>query len=106
MYSDRSRWNDTPHMTPAQGSLAVNKWFNLMNVLTHKVNARDFERQCMGLFILSLGLWPEKLALSGTPLNEAIISLHTIIPKFKKERVQKLHVSIMTDGESAGVPYF
>jgi len=107
MYSDRSRWNDTPHMTPAQGSLAVNKWFNLLNVLTHKVNAQDFERQCKGLFILSMGVWPQKLGLSGTPLNEAIISLHTIIPKFKKEnRVQKLHVSILTDGEAAGVPYF
>ena len=107
MYSDRSRWNETPHMEPGQNKLAVNKWFNLLNILTHKVNAQNFERQCKGLFTLSLGIWPEKLGLSGTPLNEAIISLHTIIPEFKKENgVQKLHVSILTDGESAGVPYF
>ena len=60
--------------------------------------------------VSSLSLWvsgPEKLGLSGTPLNEAIISLNTIIPAFKKENgVQKLHVSILTDGEAAGVPYF
>ena len=107
MYSDRGRWNQTPHMQPGQGKLAVNKWFNLLNILTHKVNAQDFERQCKGLFTLSLGMWPDKLGLSGTPLNEALICLHTIIPQFKKENgIQKLHVSILTDGESAGVPYF
>tara|TARA_A100001201_G_scaffold41121_3_gene42162 strand:+ start:2922 stop:4988 length:2067 start_codon:yes stop_codon:yes gene_type:complete len=107
MYSDRSRWNETPHMQPGQGKLCVNKWFNLMNMLTHKVNAKDFERQCMGMYILAHGIWPQKLGLSGTPLNEAIVSLHTIIPQFKKENgIQKLHVSILTDGESAGIPYY
>jgi len=107
MYGDRSQWNTTPHMEPGQGKLCVSKWFNLLNILTHKVNAQDFERQCRGLFALGYGVWPSKLGLSGTPLNEALISLHTIIPHFKKENgVQKLHVSVLTDGESAGVPFF
>ena len=40
--------------------------------------------------------------MSGTPLDEAIASLHAIIPFFqKKHNVEKLSITILTDGEAA-----
>ena len=39
--------------------------------------------------------------LSGTPLNEALVSLHQILPKFQKEnKLQKVQCVILTDGEA------
>ena len=44
--------------------------------------------------------------LSGTPLNEALISLHQILPKFKDENnIEKVQCVILTDGESAPLQY-
>ena len=100
-------YNETPHQTPKTGDLMVNRSFNLLNLLTSKTNARDFERQCFGLYVLGSGMHPRRLGFSGTPLNEAIICLHEIIPQFKKENgVQKVHVSILTDGEANYIPAF
>ena len=100
-------YNETPHQTPKSGDLMVHRSFNLLNLLTSKTNARNFERQCLGLYILGIGVHPHRLGLSGTPLNEAIICLHEIIPQFKKEYgIQKVHVSILTDGEANYIPAF
>ena len=50
--------------------------------------------------------YPEQLCLSGTPLNEAIVALHQILPKFQKEnRVEKTQCIILTDGEASYLPY-
>jgi len=46
------------------------------------------------------------MSLSGTPLNEAVISLHQILPKFQKEnKLQKVQCIILTDGEANQIPY-
>ena len=38
--------------------------------------------------------------LSGTPLNETLIALHQILPRFKKDnKLQKVQCVILTDGE-------
>ena len=50
--------------------------------------------------------YPRRMVISGTPLNEAIISLYQILPKFKKENnVEKVQAIILTDGESESVSY-
>tara|TARA_Y100000766_G_C18678412_1_gene493500 strand:- start:73 stop:762 length:690 start_codon:yes stop_codon:yes gene_type:complete len=47
---------------------------------------------------------PLGLSLSGTPLNEAIIALHEILPKFRKENgVEKVQCVVLTDGESQSI---
>ena len=48
---------------------------------------------------------PIGLYLGGTPLSDAIVSMHTVIPYFKKKYgVEKLNVIVLSDGEShAGV---
>ena len=46
------------------------------------------------------------MSLSGTPLNEALISLHQILPKFQKEnKLQKVQCVILTDGEGCLLKY-
>ena len=52
--------------------------------------------------LLFLLVW----VLSGTPLNEAFISLHQILPQFKKQhKVQKVQCVVLTDGEAGGMKY-
>ena len=49
---------------------------------------------------------PTGLGLSGTPLNEALISLHQILPKFQKEnKLQKVQCVVLTDGEACMIKY-
>ena len=45
--------------------------------------------------------WGRKMSLSGTPLNEALVSLHQILPKFQREnKLQKVQCVVLTDGEA------
>jgi hypothetical protein len=46
--------------------------------------------------------YSNRMSLSGTPLNEALISLHQILPKFQKEnKLQKVQCIVLTDGEAS-----
>ena len=50
--------------------------------------------------------FPARLSLSGTPLNESLIALHQILPKFRKDnKLQKVQCVILTDGEANYLPY-
>ena len=47
-------------------------------------------------------VFPKHLNLGGTPLNEAIVCLQSLIPDFQsKTKVEKVHVAILSDGEAA-----
>ena len=97
------------------GVFAIPEYFSLLNLFTHKTNSRVLEEQMKNIFRLAMSFrrsyWtnfmpPIGLSLSGTPLNEALISLHTILPEFKKESgVQKVQCVVMTDGEANWVKY-
>ena len=97
------------------GVFAIPEYFSLLNLFTHKTNSRVLDEQMKNIFRLAMSFrrsyWtnfmpPIGLSLSGTPLNEALISLHTIVPEFKKENgVQKVHCVVMTDGEANWVEY-
>lgn len=51
--------------------------------------------------------YPAKFSLSGTPLHEAIVCLHQIIPEFQKRTgIQKLQCVILTDGEANPLPVY
>ena len=92
----------------------INKeYFHMMNFISSRSNAREYERQCKNL-------WREAftyrycvkysstfgVGLSGTPLNEAIVCLNYIIPEFKKKNdLQKVNVCILSDGESCAAAY-
>jgi hypothetical protein len=49
---------------------------------------------------------PYGFSLSGTPLNQSLIALHQILPKFKKDnKLQKVQCIILTDGEAEWSKY-
>ena len=91
--------------------LYLHKSFRLLNLLSHTRSTSDFDRDCLNLWRLSTfarfyggELIPNGLSLSGTPLNETIVTLHHILPKFIKETgVDKVNTVFLTDGESNGI---
>lgn len=100
--------------TKKEGLLQVNEWFSMMNLLTSKVNGKTLEEQMKNIFRLAdsfSGYYaqypiPAGLNLSGTPLNESLIALHQILPKFQKEnKLQKVQCVVLTDGESQQLVY-
>jgi hypothetical protein len=97
------------------GLIQVGEWFSLMNLLTSKVNGKTLEEQMLNVFRLAASFAyhnhcyysvPPGLSLSGTPLNESLIALHQILPKFQKEnKLQKVQCVILTDGEGCLLKY-
>ncbi len=97
------------------GLVQVGEWFSMMNLLTSKVNGKTLDEQMKNIYRLAASFrynsnvyysTPLGMTLSGTPLNEALISLHQILPKFQKEnKLQKVQCVILTDGEGALLKY-
>ena len=115
-WSREARYTDKKlpkHYEEAEGLLKVEEYFNMMNILTSKTNAKTLEKQLLNIWRIAECFakrtyfrYPERMTLSGTPLNESIISLHQILPKFQKEnRVEKVQCIILTDGEGSQIPY-
>ena len=97
------------------GLIQVGEWFSMMNLLTSKVNGKTLEDQMKNIFRLATSFnsrnysrysVPVGMSLSGTPLNEALISLHQILPKFQTEnKLQKVQCVVLTDGEACPIKY-
>ena len=103
-----------PHYKKTENVFCVTTDFSLLNMFSSKVNNKTLDMQMLNIFRISSQihasysryLIPPKLSLSGTPLNESLISLHQIIPEFKtKNKLQKTHCIILTDGESSALNY-
>jgi hypothetical protein len=98
-----------------EGLAFVPECFSMMNLFTSKVKGKELEVQMKDIFRLACSFGygihtqyhtPIGMNLSGTPLNESIVSLHQIIPQFKNENnVEKVQCVILTDGESAPIKY-
>ena len=93
--------------------LFVHKDYNLLNLLTGNVKRKELEKQLLNVWrmVYNMRYWteyeiPNGYGLSGTPLNETLISLHQIIPQFQKNHdLQKVQCIILTDGEANYLPY-
>jgi len=96
-----------------KNTVHIDEYFHLINFVSSRSNARDYERMCKNLwreasvyrnytgYQSSIGL-----QLSGTPLNESIILLNYMIPEFKKQNdLQKVNVCILSDGEGCAIGY-
>ena len=102
-----------PHYNAEEYQLAVENGFSLMNMLTSKSNAKTLDHQMQNIWRVALSFrrwcgyqFPPKLSLSGTPLNETVIALHQLLPKFQKDNgVEKTQCIILTDGEASQIPY-
>ena len=95
--------------------IRVEEHFSMMNLFTSKVNNKTLDEQMKNVFRLATHFQesysckytiPVGLSLSGTPLNEALISLHQILPQFQKQnKLQKVQCVILTDGEANSPKY-
>lgn len=104
-----------PHYEVKEGLLVVEETFSLMNLLTSKVNGNEMEKQMLNIWRIANCFstsykcnytYPSRLTLSGTPLNESLICLHQILPKFQQEnKLQKVQCIVLTDGEAPHLPY-
>ena len=115
-WSHAERYEYRPHYEKKEGVFKIIEEFNLMNILTSKVNLKILEKQMVNIWRIASAFgnaghyarysWPERLVLSGTPLNESLISLHQILPKFQREnKLEKVQCIVLTDGEGNTLPY-
>lgn len=96
------------------GQFYIHRLFFLLNFLSSRANNVQFEQQALNVWRLAYYMsgasvtytCPIGLEMSGTPLNESIIALHKIIPQFKENnKLQKVNVVILTDGEGSNLNY-
>ena len=94
--------------------LSVHKRFSLLNLITSRSNTKGFDLSMKHMYRLAYyysrnAIYyhnPMGLDLSGTPLNESLITLKTLIPEFQKQNdLQKVNVCILTDGEGNNLSY-
>ena len=99
--------------TPQDGLLSIPEWFSLMNIFTSKTSGSELEKQMKNVFRIAHAhrywvTYPSPIGwnLSGTPLNETLVSLYQILPKFQREnKLQKVQCVILTDGEACPLKY-
>ena len=94
------------HQVEKHGDLLIEGGFRMVQILTSSARSRDLDEMMKLLWlqthaISSHDFAPEsEFRLSGTPLNEAIIASGQIIKRLiKREKLQKCHCVILTDGE-------
>jgi hypothetical protein len=84
----------------------------MLNFLSAKMNTREFTEACRVLYSVAMcegnckesrgyATWTSsELGLGGTPLDETLVALHTMLPAFqRKHGVQVLNAVILTDGD-------
>ena len=103
-------WNDRMEVEFKAGDFVI-KNFKLLEIFSSKMSGNE-EIEMMEILWMVANYWgidrswntvsaPGILNLGGTPLNDAIISMMEIIPKFKKDTgVQKVNTIFLTDGAS------
>jgi hypothetical protein len=114
-YNCKSYHDIEESYVPKHGLIRVSPNFSLMNLFTSKTKNSDLNNQLRNIFRIASKCFkhykyyynvPHQLCLSGTPLNESLIALHQILPKFKNQNnLQKVHCVILTDGGSSGLNY-
>ena len=107
-----------PHYGPnfKAGDLALNN-FRLLNFFSNKMSVKDEIAMMESLWMIASyysgygygegmpTIYPSFLNLGGTPLNDAIIAMMEIVPKFKRDTgVQKVNTIFLTDGASHRTP--
>lgn len=103
-----------PHYEKVENVFSVGSSFSLLNMFSSEVKTKNLNEQMRNIFRIAYSFnnyhsgWevPNQLNLSSTPLNESLIALHQIIPQFKiKNKLQKTHCIVLTDGESSPINF-
>ena len=112
VFAFTNEWNyrakELPTIPTEEDKLYISDSFSMMNILTSKVSNSVAEKQMINIWNIASsftdysGICPPQMYLSGTPLNEALLTLHQIIPDFqKKHGLEKVNCVILTDGEAS-----
>jgi len=112
--SDRDEWEASKMVSFKAGDVALND-FKLLNFFSSDLPVSD-EMEMMHILWMYASRWgdyrdwsvdgypyspPANLNLGGTPLNDAIIAMMELLPKFKADTgVQKVNTIFLTDGAS------
>jgi len=109
LFTEEERHDDLKHFKAGD---IILKRFKLLNFFSSKMSAKE-EMEMMEILWMTVGdfmshhnddtvNYPRFLSLGGTPLNDAIIAMMEIVPKFKRETgVQKVNTIFLTDGDSS-----
>ena len=100
------------HHSYKVNQLEVSQNFRMVNILSSQQRGRDLDEMMKLLYCQTLAMckhvihFDNKFALSGTPLNEAIIATGQIVKEFIKSRgIQKCHTVVLTDGDAFHMDY-
>lgn len=110
-YYDTTRSNTyTPKQIQKPNEIEINSGFNLLNVLSSRMNALDFKKAASILTWVSKNAYSyqQPWQLGGTPLSFSIMSAMEIIPAFqKRNNLQVVNTIFLTDGEDTySLPHY
>ena len=95
-----------------EGQLAIASDFRLLEFFSSRQNAKSLEKSMQLVYtqVFAMGGWRlsylSEYTLGGTPLAEAVYCTRNIVSTMKKvERVSKVNVICLTDGESNPMSY-
>ena len=95
-----------------EGQLAIASDFRLLEFFSSRQNAKSLEKSMQLVYtqVFAMGGWRlsylSEYTLGGTPLAEAVYCTRNIVNTMKKvERVSKVNVICLTDGESNPMSY-
>ena len=117
VYGFSNGWNGdelSKCVTPKENALAIEGTFQLFEFFTSKMNNKELEAQMKYLWVQawcmkqSYGInYCSNYSLGGTPLGEAVLCTKSLVKKLKQEeRVDKVNVVILSDGESNPLSYY
>jgi hypothetical protein len=95
-----------------ENDLNVDGCFRMVNVLSSTAKNKENDDMMKNLWLTAVAFttshyyYPRQFSLGGTPLNECIIAAKPIMQRFiAKNKLQKCHAIILTDGEGYGPSY-
>jgi len=111
MYANRETFYE-----PKDMMAEVSNNFALLNMFSSQTKSKDLDTHMINIWRSACVFdWtqstpyldvPYGYRLSGTPLNEALVSLHQLLPQFqKKTGAEKVQCVVLTDGESQPLKY-
>jgi hypothetical protein len=115
VYGFQNAWDrgsNHPAITEQENVLAFCNGFSLFEFFSSRQNAKSLDNSMKLLFFQAFAMGGhrlravEKYGLGGTPLSEAILCSRQLVDLMKSvEKVQKVNVVCLTDGESNQMQY-
>ena len=107
-----SSHNEREGIIQNENELSICSDFRLLEFFSSRQNAKSLEKSMQMIYLQAFAMggyrikYMQKYTLGGTPLGEAMMCARSIVNKIKKvEKVSKINVICLTDGESNPVTF-